>query len=80
MERNIRCITESFSMQPTTRFVGGSGCVVIKLEDIQISADKFPYYCGYNQDGEKLFEYKQGTVNVDYFTNKEYEAFKNRSF
>lgn len=72
----IRSITEAFSMQPATLYVGMTHSwlenekqtIVAKIveEDVDIVGDPWPYYIGYDKDGNRLFEYKKGTVNVTY--------------
>lgn len=73
MKDKIYSISEAYSIQPVTLYVGGlsgnaSDKVIAKIveEDIYITGDPFEYYCGYDSDGNRLFEYKKGTVNVHY--------------
>jgi Zn/Cd-binding protein ZinT len=66
----ISSITEAFSMQPSTLYVGGYAGEIqiakIVQEDVHIEGDPFAYYVGYDENGNRLFEYKKGTVNVHY--------------
>lgn len=47
-------------------------CIVeIKKEQMQLQTsggmDIYEVYCGYNKDGQKLFEYLANSVNVEYY-------------
>ncbi len=76
----IAYITEAFSQQPYTYYVGGDysplGADVtveisaIKLEYSHRIGDPFPCYKGYDNDGNLLFEYWQESVNVGYKPKK----------
>jgi len=39
----------------------------IKLETTRIEANLYEYYKGYSSNGELLFEFRKGTVNVGYY-------------
>jgi hypothetical protein len=68
----IVSITEAFSMQPSSFRVGthyaNNGILIdrISQEDVYINGDPFEYYVGYDKDGNRLFEFKKGTVSVCY--------------
>lgn len=67
----IHSIGEAFSMQPAIMYVGQTvhpGIVVDRIveEDVHIQGDPFTYYVGYDEDGNRLFEFRKGTVNVTY--------------
>lgn len=72
MENKIRSISEAFSMQPKVFTVGevvNYGLVIIARivqEDVHIEGDPFAYYVGYDDKGNRLFEFRKGTVNVIY--------------
>jgi hypothetical protein len=72
MDKTIRSITEAFSIQPASFYVGmlwsNKGNTVAKIveESVYINGDPFDYYVGYDTNGNKLFESKKGTVNVTY--------------
>lgn len=69
----IYTITEAFSMQPSSRVVGceygpnNRKLDRITEEDVHIEGDPFAFYVGYDADGNRMFEYRKGTVNVEYF-------------
>jgi hypothetical protein len=68
----IRSISEAFSMQPRHLTVGEfhlySSVVIDRIvqEDVHIEGDPYAYYVGYDDKGNRLFEYRKGTVNVNY--------------
>lgn len=73
----IKSITEAFSMQPVTfntiknkesLYNPDEALKEIKLEYLSYSNDEIPepYYCGYNFEGSKLFQYLAKSVNVNY--------------
>ena len=69
----IKCITEAFSMQPTTRFAYPTAkpeeplkCKVINEVTVLVDEEKITYYIGYNAAGQKLFAYRKNSVNVHY--------------
>jgi hypothetical protein len=71
MKEKIQSISEAYSMQPATLYVGmklDGGRVIDKIiqEDVHIEGDPFAYYVGYDKKGNRLFEYRKGTVNVHY--------------
>lgn len=73
----ILSLTESYSMQPNSVYVGmiwnGTGkgewpkVAEIKEENVSIEGDPFAFYVGYDDRGNRLFEFRKGTVNVYYF-------------
>lgn len=74
--QEIYSITEAYSMQPTEIAVGDkvrnyhtqTEAVIKRIvqEDVYITGDPFDYYVGYDEEGNRLFEYRKGTVNVKY--------------
>lgn len=73
IELIINSITEAYSMQPCSFYVGGDwfGTTHRKIakivqEDVYINGDPYDYYVGYDEKGNRLFEFKKGTVNVTY--------------
>jgi hypothetical protein len=72
----IRSITEAFSMQPANLYVGmnwswrsvddKTEIAKIVLEEVYVNGDPFEYYIGYDVKGNRLFEYRKETVNVNY--------------
>ena len=77
-KKEIISIVEAFSMQPITLQVISDktfqnywdkkqACKEIKIEGIQVDSNKMcSYYVGYNFDGQKIFEYLVGSMNVNY--------------
>jgi hypothetical protein len=75
----IYSITEAFSMQPTTYYVGGTFFIGenrttpvkvarIELEQRQVTSELLvDMYVGYDKDGKVLFESLRSSVNVTYF-------------
>ena len=70
MEMKIHTITEAYSMQPNSFYVGGrcNNIIIarIMLQDIKFVGDPYDAYIGYDADGHKLFEYLKNSVNVTY--------------
>lgn len=78
-EQNIQSITEAFSMQPQSLYVGQripkEGVLTkdqkkiaeIKEESIQISQSECCLYvCGYDEEGNRVFKYIAKSVNIHY--------------
>ena len=74
-ETIIYSITEAFSMQPATHYVGeqiyrhGRDVVtIVRIVEgtVVIDGDPYTYYMGLDEQDNRLFEYKKGTVNVEY--------------
>lgn len=65
--------TEDYEKWKSTNPAGRDGDIKeIKLETVQIGRKygepiEDLYYCGYNFEGKKLFQYLALTVNVDFF-------------
>ena len=78
-KEEIKWIVEAFSMQPEKYIVGMSYPITggmfrdkvrlneIKLEKTRIDGDPYEYYKGYDEEGNLMFEFKKGTVNVGYY-------------
>lgn len=66
--RRIQSISEAYSSQPVTYVVVDNPSNKESVKEIVLEDDwGFPTYCGYNFDGEPLFEYLADSVNVHYF-------------
>lgn len=75
----VKWISEAYSMQPISWKIGDryyrtcgdvnekTTLAEIKLETTRIDGDPYEYYKGYGENGELLFEFKKGTVNVGYY-------------
>lgn len=74
MTDQIYSVTEAFSMQPTTWYVGQSMSYVgdsvrpviskIELQSIYDTGDPFDFYVGYSKDGSKLFQIRVQCATV----------------
>lgn len=76
--KEVEQITEAFSMQPRSFYVGqkfgghdGVHVARIKLEDRGLYGNPKDYYIGYDKNGNELFKFMVETVNVEYFVTKE---------
>lgn len=74
MKEEVDSITEAFSMQPVCYMVGGYvshtkiACIILEAINIPINGEPYTYqyYIGYDENGNKLFQFKQETVNVTF--------------
>jgi hypothetical protein len=74
MEQKIIMITEAFSMQPNyyaivkepSKSKPEYSCKEIILEKIEIDGEYLDFYCGYNFEGLKIFQFLAKTVNVSF--------------
>ncbi len=71
MEKEIKSISEAFSMQPRTISVGDNmgsreNKKIVTCINFEIRVNNADVYVGYTEEGEKLFEYIVKATNVHY--------------
>lgn len=71
----VRSITEAFSMQPATFYVGqdlfqGQKVEKIVHEIIYVDANPIEYYVGYDASNNRLFQFRKCSVNVFFDVDK----------
>ena len=66
----IQSITEAYSMQPAHFHLGmgfiGQILTRIEVEQIAFPGGEEPYCVGYDEYGNKMFEFRKETVNIIY--------------
>lgn len=70
MKEKIESISEAFSTEPVFLKVGSGGIKEIKKEKVTewIAGDPFDYdfYVGYDESGDKMFQYRAIACNVHF--------------
>lgn len=67
--KTIKQITEAFSMQPASWYVGqhlSSDRIISSIveEAVYVDGSPYDYYVGYDKDNNRLFEFRKASVNV----------------
>ena len=73
----IKSVTEAFSTQPVSMTVGIRlnnqlkkeiiELKEIKQENVHFQGDPYSFYCGYDNKGNKVFQWRAESCNVNFF-------------